>query len=454
MFAIVDIETAGGRPQQGGITEIAVIVHDGKHIVDTFQTLLNPERAIPAFITGLTGIDEEMVADAPRFEEIAEQLYGLLEGKIFIAHNVNFDFSFLRTHFERCGLDFKPTKLCTVQWARKVFPGMKSYSLGTLCESLAIPVKNRHRAMGDAEATAILMEKLLSKDEEESWKKLKKGGKRHYLPEHLNPEMLAKLPEKTGVYYFKDAKGKVLYVGKAKSIKTRVRSHFTGKIGQEKQALIREIVSVDYVLSGNEFIAHLMEVVEIKKYFPPHNKAQKYPEPRYGLFPWTDRAGFLRMSMAKVAGGHRPIYSDASRFGLRNMVHRTAHALDVCPRLCGVEMTAGNCAPLGKPCPGYCMEQAWVAEHNQRMQSFIDAFKEAFEDEVYLAHGREEAEIGFVLFEAGIYQGYGFLPSEEFQADKEHLSSFLKVRKSDAEVEKIISLFRKKPLQGKWIKLS
>jgi DNA polymerase-3 subunit epsilon len=454
MFAIVDIETAGGRPQQGGITEIAVILHDGYQSLSTYQTLLNPERPIPSFITGLTGIDEQMVADAPRFEEIAHELYALLEDKIFIAHNVNFDFSFLQTHFEQCGLDFKPTKLCSVRWARKVIPGMKSYSLGRLCENLSIPVTNRHRAMGDAEATAILVEKLLQSDKEGYWKKLSKPGKRHYLPEHLDEDSLKTLPDQTGVYYFKNAKGKVLYVGKAKSIKSRVRSHFTGKNGQEKQALIREIAVVDYELTGNEFIAHLLEVSEIKRHFPPFNKAQKYPDPRYGLFPWMDRAGFVRMSMAKVAKGHQPIFSDTSRFGLRNLVHRTALALDLCPRLCGVEMEAGKCSPMGSPCPGYCSHAEMVSEHNLKMHAFIDAFKDAFEDEVYVHKGRVENELGFVLFEGGTYQGYGFMPSEELRMDKEHLSSFLIAKKPDAEVERIIALFRKNPHQGSWIKLT
>jgi len=453
MFAIVDIETAGGKPQQGGITEIAVLIHDGTRVTDHFHSLVNPERHIPAFITGLTGIDDAMVADAPRFADIAEELFNRLREYIFVAHNVNFDYSFLRTHFEACGMDFQPAKLCTVRWARQVFIGMKSYSLGRLCEQLDIPITDRHRAMGDAKATAILLERLLNADKEQKWKKLCKLGRRHYLPEHLSDVDFHRLPDATGVYYFKDAKGKVLYVGKAKSIKARVRSHFTGMQAQEKQALHQQIHHIDYELLGNEFIAHLYELVEIKRHFPVFNRAQKYPDPRYGLFPWTDRAGFLRMSMAKVTAGHVPIYSHNSRFGLRTMVHKAAYDLDLCPRLCGIEMNPGLCTPPDKPCPGYCRSTETVEIHNHRMQAFIHAFEEAFDDEVYVHEGRAEEELGFVLLERGRYMGYGFMPRTDFHLEKEHLMAYLRVQKTDTEVSRIIQLFRKHHKGGRWLSL-
>lgn len=134
-FAIVDIETTGGAPKYGGITEIAVLIHDGDSIIREYQTLLNPEQAIPTYITGLTGIDNFMVRHKPTFEAIQEELWELLNDRVFVAHNVSFDYGFIREAFLKLGRELKTPKLCTVRLSRKVYPGMGSYSLGRLCES-------------------------------------------------------------------------------------------------------------------------------------------------------------------------------------------------------------------------------------------------------------------------------------------------------------------------------
>ncbi len=156
MYAIVDIETTGGYASAYGITEIAVYVHDGKRIVQHFETLINPQQKIPAYITALTGIDNFMVADAPFFEDVAPTIYELLSDSVFIAHNVNFDYSFVKHHLKAAGFELSAKKLCTVRLSRKTFPGLPSYSLGNVCRSLNIPIDIRHRAGGDAKATVKL----------------------------------------------------------------------------------------------------------------------------------------------------------------------------------------------------------------------------------------------------------------------------------------------------------
>lgn len=163
MYAIVDIETTGG----GGaarITEIAVFRHDGARIVDFFHSLVNPQIYIPPFITRLTGIDNEMVRDAPTFGEVQDAVRSMTRDAWFVAHNAKFDYGFIKREFGALDEYFQRDLLCTVQLSRKIFPGLKSYSLGNLCESLEILIENRHRAHGDAEATVKLFEKLLLHD--------------------------------------------------------------------------------------------------------------------------------------------------------------------------------------------------------------------------------------------------------------------------------------------------
>lgn len=163
MYAVVDIETSGGRAQIDKITEIAIYIHDGRRVIDEFTTLINPEVSIPPFITNLTGINNQMVANAPKFYEVAKQIVLITEGKLFVAHNAQFDYGFIQAEFKRLGYDYQRQTLCTVKMSRKIIPGLKSYSLGNLCQSVGIPINNRHRAAGDALATTKLLDLLLEK---------------------------------------------------------------------------------------------------------------------------------------------------------------------------------------------------------------------------------------------------------------------------------------------------
>lgn len=163
MYSIIDIETTGQNLQNGKITEIAIYVHNGQKITGSFSSLVNPECYIPDYITRLTGIDNRMVEHAPKFYEIAKTIVELTAGNIFVAHNVMFDYSFIREEFKRLGYDFKRKTLCTVKLGRKYLPGHRSYSLGNICSDLNIIIEGRHRAAGDALATVRLLEMIMER---------------------------------------------------------------------------------------------------------------------------------------------------------------------------------------------------------------------------------------------------------------------------------------------------
>lgn len=165
MFAIIDIETTGINFKYGKVTEIAIFQHNGFEITDSFSSLIYPEMDVPYFITRLTGIDNEMVREAPKFYEIAKKIIEFTAGRIFVAHNVNFDYNFIKEEYQRLGYNFNRKTLCTVKLSRKFLPGLKSYSLGNLCKELNIEINGRHRAMGDALATVRLFEILLQKND-------------------------------------------------------------------------------------------------------------------------------------------------------------------------------------------------------------------------------------------------------------------------------------------------
>ena len=199
LYTIIDVETTGSTNR---ITEISIFKFDGTKVIDEFTSLVNPESLIPDYITALTGIDNEMVSDAPLFNEIAEKVLEITEDAIFVAHNVNFDYNVISAEFKRIGVTFKRKKLCTVRLSRKLLPGLKSYSLGKLCNSLNINLTNRHRARGDAEATVILFELLLKQDNAEAvfTSFLKGNSKQGTLPPNLPESVFENIPNACLLY--------------------------------------------------------------------------------------------------------------------------------------------------------------------------------------------------------------------------------------------------------------
>jgi len=163
-FAVVDIETTGSTPQSAGITEIAIVIHNGVEVTGKYVTLINPRHKIPPFIVNMTGISDEMVAAAPLFEEVAPQIFNLLNGRVFVAHNVSFDYSFVHYLLARAGFQWSAPKLCTIRLSRRVFPGLEKYGLGSLTRDLGIKIEGRHRAWGDAAATAQVLTMAIEKE--------------------------------------------------------------------------------------------------------------------------------------------------------------------------------------------------------------------------------------------------------------------------------------------------
>ncbi len=163
MYAIIDIETTGQASTSGKITEIAIFIHNGFEITDSFTSLINPECYIPGFISRLTGIDNEMVQAAPKFYEVARKIVEMTQDMVFVAHNVSFDYRFVQEEFKQLGYDYQRKTMCTVRLSRKFLPGYRSYSLGNLCQELGIQINGRHRAAGDALATVKLFEIILAR---------------------------------------------------------------------------------------------------------------------------------------------------------------------------------------------------------------------------------------------------------------------------------------------------
>ncbi|WP_353959652.1 exonuclease domain-containing protein [Echinicola jeungdonensis] len=421
MYAIVDIETTGGYGRRHRITEIAVVVHDGKQVLDTYQTLLNPDCEIPAFITGLTGIDNEMVQGAPFFEEIGEELYELLKDKVFVAHNVNFDFNFIKSEFSRVGINFERPKLCTIRLSRKLIPGLPSYSLGSICEYMDIEIHDRHRAFGDAEATAILFGILVHRDDQGVIAQaMKRNSGESFLPPHISREQFLELPTSVGVYYFHDEHGKVIYVGKALNIRNRFKGHFSGA-GKGKQAMKSAIHHVSYTLTGSEFLALLVEALEIKKHWPRFNRALKVKAGAWGLYQYQDGKGYMRFQVSKINKFKKPLITFRTHHDAWSYLLKKVEEFKLCPKLCGIQKTPGACYDFESGfCDGACAEKEDSSSYNDKVLDWLGQIPLENQRMLIKEKGRNPEEEAAIYFDQGILKAYGFLDlKQEFQSDEE-----------------------------------
>ncbi len=350
---------------------------DGEKILHTFETLINPGIRIPPFITGLTGIGNDTVARSPRFSDIASHVYELLKDSVFVAHNVNFDYSFIRNELNLNDIIYNPVKLCTLRLTRKIFPGYKHYTLGNICSFLDINIENRHRAMGDAFATFQLLQKMIANDKENDIAKaLKRNSFEQTLPPNLPKEQFKNLPDKEGVYYFRDEFRKIIYVGKAINIKKRVTSHFTGNVKTpQRQGFLREIHSITYELTGNELIALLHEASEIRSHWPKYNRSQKKPERSYGIFEYSGMDGYTRLAIEIInKNNNHPL----ARFDSYASAHDYLMDLVTKNELCISKTSVITTGEENKKCSDQCFCKKGQTKYNKRIKKVAERYQRYF----------------------------------------------------------------------------
>nr|MBK9650779.1 GIY-YIG nuclease family protein [Bacteroidota bacterium] len=431
MYAIVDIETTGGHASANGITEICILIHDGHKVIHRYDTLINPQISIPPFIQSYTNITNEMVSNAPVFGDVASDIFDLLHDKIFVAHSVNFDYTFIQHQLKQHGFTLNAAKLCTVRLSRKIFAGFPSYSLGNLCAQLGITVENRHRAGGDADATAILFSMLLQNDTEGHITQMKKKTNGEiYLPSHLNKEEFDKLPHSPGVYYFYDKDGKIIYIGKAKNLRKRVASHFSNNSPRKrKQDFIKNITNISFTLCTTELMAIILESIEIKQHWPQYNRALKFNEKTYGVYDYCDQAGVIRLGIDDLKKNTVPVMTSHNVGTLQLKLWELVKQYDLCPKYCGL-LTAEQIG--NHTCAGCTLS---ADEYNKTVNEAIDKLINTqatfvITEPVYLNN-----QTCVYMVDEGKFYGMGTLENNSSLQDKEQLKQFLTRYKSNAFVE-------------------
>ncbi|MCD2421512.1 GIY-YIG nuclease family protein [Niabella pedocola] len=445
-YAIVDIETTGSYAAASGITEISVQVLDaGGVVLERFETLVNPVHQIPGYIQALTGISNEMVAEAPLFEAIAEKVYALLHDKVFVAHSVNFDYSFVKSQLQACGYDLNANKLCTVRLSRKLLPGYASYSLGRLCEAVGIGHYNKHRAGGDTDATVALFQLLLEKDAEGYiTKSLKKTSREQALPPNVPKSDFDQLPYTPGVYYFHDDKGKVVYVGKAKNIRYRVSSHFSNNsTGRQRQHFMRYVYHISYEECGTELMAAVKESTEIKRLWPRFNASQKKREDLYGIISYEDQNGYLRLGVDKMVRGKQLLNSFHHLEGAKASLRQLVQDHQLCPRLCFIDEQLFDETMHRLLCGGACEKRETPERYNQRVLEAM-RYLENLPSFAIVDRGIHHDERSCILVWRGSFYGMGFISGEVQIERPEQLREYVTPYKENSTITNMLFAYAKR----------
>ncbi|MGX1929112.1 exonuclease domain-containing protein [Flagellimonas sp. 2504JD4-2] len=405
MYAILDIESTGGKYNEEGIMEIAIHKFDGHKVVDKFMSLVNPEREIQPFVAKLTGINNKMLRSAPKFHEVAKRIVEITEGAIIVAHNAQFDYRILRTEYRRLGYDFQRKTLCTVDLAKKLLPEAESHSLGKLVRSLGIPMSDRHRANGDAIATLKLFKLLLDKDTEKTI--IREVTREESLGE-LSPtqlDIVSELPSETGVYYMHDKEGEIIFLGKTKDAKRRVNQHFTN-IGQLARKLQKETKKVTFERTGSELIAILKEYEELKKTRPKHNSIAKKNLFSHVINFSKNGSPFIEPEIVKSRFQKHPKMGFNGVPSAKSFLKKISEEFKLSPISLGLEQVL-ELSQNGSVQDYTTSENA--PEYNQKIVSALDKYSLKNRTIVLLDRGRELGEHSLILIKNGVLKGFGYV---------------------------------------------
>ena len=412
MFAIIDIETCGGKYEyrRGRITEICIAIHDGLRVVEKYTTLINPECYISPYFISLSGITNEMVAKAPKFHEIAKTIIDMTEGKIFVAHNVAFDYGFIKDEFAGLGYKYKRETLCTVRLSRKLMPGKLSYSLGKLCDSIGIDVQNRHRAEGDVDATIQLFDRLL--ELKSMHPQYKNQGVEDLMTRRIDKikhYILDKLPEACGVYYFLNKEQQIIYIGKSVNMYNRAMSHFNSKESKGKK-MLNDLYNVDFVKTGSELVALLHEAQEIKSHKPHYNRMRKADVFTHSIDWFMDDNGIINFKIVEYENTVNTLVSFANYATARQRIEDWIDEYALCLRYCHLTSDDAICFNHQiKKCNGICAGEEEITIYNKRAKEIIDSIIFKNEHFALIDHGKTPEERSIILVENGHYVGYGYI---------------------------------------------
>lgn len=433
IYSVVDVETTGGKSSTNRIMEIAIVKTDGYKIIDTYSTLINPHRRIDKYVVKLTGITDNMVANAPDFSDVIEKIEKFTKKTIFVAHNVPFDYSIIKKEYRLVNKVFKRNKVCTVQLSRKFLKEQESFSLGKLTNNLGIELKDRHRAFGDAEATAKLLHYIINKVGEENI--IKQTSQQNQIIEfkgELTSDIIEELPEESGTFKFLDKNKKTIYIGYSKNIfkdvtkllieEAKYNTHF---------GLFENMFSIDFEVFNSLFISQLSAISEIIKNKPTYNKSKLHKKQPIGVFEKVEN----------ILGNPFLIEKNKNDFALwRFSQQKTAKRF--LTRIFNIHKIRT---------PSYARnKKEFEIEYKQKIEELLQ--KEIYPHRnFFIIREIYFNKIAYIVkIENFIYRGFGKIDLENFDQRIESLNDCIKLQTNNQTIQKVV---RKYVLKAKGIKI-
>ena len=357
------------------VIEVAAIRVENQKVVSSFRSLVDPETTLPPFITGLTGITGSELASSPSFYDIADELHEILADAVFVAHNVRFDYGFLKHEFKNIGKGFSPKLLCTVRLSRALYPTERGHKLQNLIDRCNLSVNSRHRAFDDAQAMwQFIQHTQLNFPVEQIERAISQQIKNPSLPQGLSPALVKDLPESAGVYIFQDDSGRPLYIGKSVNIKKRVLSHFSADHSYESQFKIsQQVANIETVVTGGELEALLLESKLIKEKQPLYNRQLRRQQKLTLARQRVDPTGYITITIEDTERIDPNQVSDilgvyTTKGKAREFLSQSVKDYGLCPKLMGLENSQGACFSRQlKKCAGACTGQETPAQYNDRL---------------------------------------------------------------------------------------
>ncbi len=380
-LACLDVETTGARPTHDRVTEIGIVLVDDGEIVEQWSTLVNPQASIPEYIQVLTGITNEMVADAPAFEQVAPAIAARLAGRVMVAHNARFDHGFLRNEFRRLGQRFNPVSVCTVKLSRSLYAEHARHNLDALMQRHGLDCTARHRALGDARVLHDLLRAFVAQKGADAVQgALDAQQQRVSMPPHLDASLLDAIPDRPGVYLFYGDKDVPLYVGKSVGLRSRVMAHFSGDHQNNKDTqLSLQVRRIEWIETAGELGALLKEVELIKTMAPLCNRRLRQTRGAVGFY-W-DAAEEPLPRLVEI--GQLELADTRHLYGLFRSVRQGQSALralaqahQVCLKVIGLEQGTGACFGWQlKRCRGACTGQESALQHRVRLREALEPLR-------------------------------------------------------------------------------
>ncbi len=407
-YSFLDLETTGGSSRFDRVIDIGIIKTDGEKIIDKFETLINPGQAIDPFITKLTGITNEQLVYAPTFREVLSDIEEILKDTILVAHNVRFDYGFLKGEFKRFEKTFNSKHMCTVKLSRRLYPDHRLHNLDSIIERFGLKCERRHRAFDDAKAIFEFFQLAQQQiDPAEFESALNFCMKRPSLPINIPIEIIDNLPEKPGVYiFYGDNREFPLYIGKSVNIRDRVLSHFSNDLvsGVDRE-IAEQIKSIEYIETAGELSALLLESSLIKEQQPLYNRMLRYARKMTVLLKKETDDGYLSVEAKEieridVEDTKRLLGTFRSQKQLKDILYEISKAYNLCPKVLGLEKGKGRCFYYGlKYCKGACVQKELNLKYNLRFEEAFYKYKikKWFFDGPILIREKGDRDEGFVV---------------------------------------------------------